>query len=461
MALFLTQPTLYRLIQRELPEDVYPDSGDPSAYLSTADSAALAEVLANAYLALESKWNNFFPQTSDLEGIAQHEISRFGQLSIGLTLEQRQDRVLAKMRSLESMSIPDMTAIVERELPEGTYVTIVNWGSPGDGGTWFIGESELGFDTIFGGAGSSSYPLGTDLCVQDGSDIGLTEQEWLDARANAYTYEVRIYDYTPTDAEMEAIEKALTESEPSMADHVVVLKRSVLAPFDVLPSTTLHLVADSWDGATDWIDESLSGNDAAVVNVPTLEDSQQFYARKAIRADDAAGFHAPGDEFDATTQRTYEILIDDFGVGTQEFVIGRMDAVDSQIANWLYKNFAITRESAVYDSTGTAPWIGSDTYSSQNLNGLPVLFHIVIDAVARTIKVYENAVLIAQVNNPLFGTLATPTDIHLGIFGRWTQSGWSGTQFTGSILELLRHETVMDQDTITARSAEFNRLKGY
>lgn len=221
MTIFLTRPTIYRLIQRELPEDVYPDSGDPAAYLSTQDSDAEAHVLANAYTALQTKWNNYFPQTADLDGIAQLEIAHFGQISTGLSLSERQDRVVAKMQRLDSMSIPNMTAIVQRELPAGTIVQIINWGCIGAGGTWYIGESELGYGTILGGAGSSAYLIGTDLCTKDGSDIGLTTQEWLNSRINAYTYEVRIYEYTPTADELAAVERTLTSSEPSMADHVV------------------------------------------------------------------------------------------------------------------------------------------------------------------------------------------------------------------------------------------------
>ncbi len=461
MAIFLSQASLYRLIQRELPEDVYPDAGDPSLYHSTADSAAMAQILANAYVAMQAKWDNFWPQTADLEGISLHEISRYGQISTGLTLGERQDRVLAKMRRLDSMSIPDMTAIVERELPAGTYVQIVNWGSLGSGGTWYIGESELGYDTILGGAGSSSYPIGIDRCTKDGSDIGLTTDEWLNSRINAYTYEVRIYDYTPTAGELQAIENALTKSEPSMAGHVVVLLRSVLSTFDVLPSTSLHLIADSWDGGATWYDESLAGNHATTVGVPVLAASAQFYNRKSISGGGGAGFHAPGDDFSATTERTYELVIDNFGAGTGEFILSRRDAGSTQIANWLYKNFATTREAAVYNSAGSAAWIGSDTYLGQNLNSLPLIVHIVIDAVARTIKVYENGVMISQITNPLSGSLATPTGLSLGIFGRWTPSGWSGSQFSGKILELLRHEVALDQATITARVVEFNRLKGY
>ncbi len=462
MAIFLTQPVLYRIIQRELPEDVYPDSGDPAVYWSTADSAAMAQILALAYTRLSEVYDNYWPQYADEDAIAQHEVARYGILSTDLDLQARRDRVLAKMRSLESLSVPDLTGIVEAELPVGTLVRIKEWGCVGDYGSWYIGESELGYSTILSGYGSSLYPIGTDLCAQDGLDVGMTTEQWQAYRQSAYTYDVQIYDYEPTDAELQAIDRALTASEPSESFHTISELQTVMATLDAIPGvTSLHLIADLWDGGAVWEDQSGNGNDAVRVGTPTIDDSQQFYQRLAIAAAVGSGFHAPGDDFDATTQRTYEVLVDDYGAGTQEFLIGRVDAGVTQVANWLYKNFATTIESAVSDATAASRWIGSDTYVTTSIQGLPVMLHVVIDAVARTIKVYRNGTLLSQSNNPLFGSLATPTGLALGIFGRWNQSAFNVQQFTGTIMELARHEVAMDQATITARAAEFNRLKGY
>ena len=234
MAKFLDQETLYRVIQRELPEDVYPDAGSPSAYWSTSDSASQAAVLATvttvpgssaqvtgAYAAMEQAYDNFFPQTADDEGISLHELARFGALAQQPISEaDRVARILKKMQSLDSMSVPDMTAIAEEELPPFTFVQIVAWSSIADG--WVIGESELGVSTILNAFGVELIPAGGDFCDSDGSQFGLTPTQWLEVQQAAYTYEVRIFNYTPTALESTNLEAALLEAEPARSQHIVL-----------------------------------------------------------------------------------------------------------------------------------------------------------------------------------------------------------------------------------------------
>ncbi len=464
MALFLTQATLYRVLQRELPEDVYPDSGRPEEFWSTASVAAKAEVLAQLYADLETVYDNYWPQTANEEGIALHEIAYYGVLSTDLTLEQRRDRILAKMRALPSLSIPDLTDLVESELPPGTLVRLVPYNADlegsMEGGTWYLGVSELGVDTYLGAYGSHAFPPGTDVCEMDGSEIGLTPTEWLEYRANAYTYEVQIWDYTPTADELAAIELALTPAEPARSTHVVVLKETVLARLDDIPgATNLHLEAENFDGTT-WTDSSGAGNHATKSGTPLQEDSTVFNGRKTVNGNGGA-FHAPGDDFDATTERTYEIVIDDWGTGTGEYIIARHEGSAQQVANWLYKSTAVQLEAAVYPNPALVPsWMGSNSYSSPNVQGQPAIFHIVVDGPNRVMKLYQNGVQTTQNNNPLSGTLATPTGLALGIFSRWNQSSFPVERFTGKIMEVLRHDGVLfDQATIDARCAEFLRLK--
>lgn len=464
MALFLDQKTLYRLLQRELPEDVYPDSGRPEDYWSTASIAAKAEVFKQLYDALETVYDNYWPQTANAEGIGQHEIARFGYLSTDLTLEERQDRVLGKMRALPSMSRPDLRDLVESFLPPGTLVRIVNYNEllagTGDGGTWYLDVSELGVDTYLGAYGSHAFPPGTDQCQMDGSEIGLTPTEWAEYQENAYTYEVQIWDYTPTAEQLADIERELTKAEAAHGTHVVVLKTTTMERMSDRASTSLHLEADYYDGGAIWFDSSGSGNDAVRVGAPTVETSPVFYGRKTVRGGSGKGFHAPNDDFNASTVRTYEVLIDDYGTGTSQFILGRIDGGATQAANWMYKNFANTTEASVFDSTATNPWIGSNSYSFGTHDNLPVMLHVVIDAPNRTIDFYRNGTKLTQNNNFLFGSLATPTGLSLGILGRWNGSALSGP-FTGTIMEVLRHEEKFDQDLITSRVAEFKRLMGY
>lgn len=224
MAKFLDQQTLYRIIQRELPEDVYPDAGSPSAYWSTADSASQAYMVSGAYATLSLAYDNYFPQTANSIGLSLHELARFGALAAQpISNADRMARILKKMQALPSMSVPDMTAIVEEQLPPFTFVQLVAWSSLADG--WVIGESELGISTILNAFGMDFIPPGGDFCDSDGSQFGLTPTQWLEVQQAAYTYEVRIFNYTPTAQESANLEAALLESEPARSQHITLVNQ--------------------------------------------------------------------------------------------------------------------------------------------------------------------------------------------------------------------------------------------
>lgn len=499
MPVFLTQSQLYRLIQRELPEDVYPHSGDPSVYLSTADSASQAEMIANVYEALQQAYDNQWPQHANEDGIAMHEVARFGKISTGLSLSDRRLRVLAKMRALPSMSDPDLTALVQGFLPtdattnasagvlaalaangetqETMPVHVVLYAYNALGNTWRLGLSELGVDTILGGG--MRAPAGVDVCDLAAADLGLTEDEMQDARLNAYFYEVRIYDGdtdTVVDAQtLATIEEELLGSEPARSQHLIRSGLvSTLAVMDRRDSTTLHLVADDWADTDDgtWYDRSDAGNHATIYGTIgdfTLSASQQFADRSALFADFGFGFHAPGDDLNASTKRTYEVVLDDLGLQTDLYILARKNTSGSQYLYALMKHTAGAKqcsfEADVYNSAASNPWAGSTRYdATKKLWSLPVLMTVVFDMPNRTVKIYQNGELLTQHDNPLSGSLATPTSQRLGIFGRYNEATGqidnSGC-FDGGILEILRHDEALDADTVAARAAEFNRLKGY
>lgn len=246
MAQFLDRSQLYLLLSRELPEDVYPFSADPAVYWHSSSLWAKAGVLEGCYTRAQQNYDNYWPQLADEVGIALHELAWFGVISTGLTLQERRDRVLAKQRAKPSMSNTDLTDIVKAELPPGTIVELVSWNEDVDGdgvgGTWYLGVSELGVDTFLGAYGSHAFPAGTDQCEMDGSEIGLTPDEWAEYQAQAYTYEVRIYEYTPTADELAAIERALNEAEPHRSRHIVLSNVDIsefalpyLPPLEELP----------------------------------------------------------------------------------------------------------------------------------------------------------------------------------------------------------------------------------
>ena len=57
---FLQRQDIYNLLERENPEDVYPHSGDPSNFLSTAENDSVAKVVEDAYTNLQVIYRNIF-----------------------------------------------------------------------------------------------------------------------------------------------------------------------------------------------------------------------------------------------------------------------------------------------------------------------------------------------------------------------------------------------------------------
>lgn len=217
MPTFLTQAQLYRVLQRELPEDVYAD-GAASAFYSTADMASVAKTLETAYSNLYRIYLNYFPQYAD-EKISDWEVMIFGLVSdASLTLQQRRDRILARLRTRRGITKQDMLDISLEVL--GTDFTndieIAEWNNYT--GVWMLGLSQLGIETILGSNGNVWGPA---LCSQDAADWGLTDEEWADLKEQAYTFQIRIYLHTLTDSQREALETALYYGEPARSNYVI------------------------------------------------------------------------------------------------------------------------------------------------------------------------------------------------------------------------------------------------
>lgn len=221
MPKFLNRHELYRLLQRELPEHVYPD-GPASAFYSTADMDSVADCAATGYANLERIYENYWPQSSD-ERITDWEITAFGfPLSASLTLEQRRDRIVTKMRAKKGITKKDMQEAVLSIIGSDKEVVVVEYGCPGgEFGTWQIGVSELGYNTYLGGA-NMLLITGEYACEATAEEYGITDAELEMIQRQAYTYEIRIFNYTLSVAERAAIETALTEGEPARSTHVVL-----------------------------------------------------------------------------------------------------------------------------------------------------------------------------------------------------------------------------------------------
>jgi hypothetical protein len=219
MPTFLNRAQCYRLLQRELPEGVYPD-GAASAYFSTADMDAVAAVAATGYANMQEIYENQWPQTAETR-LPDWEFMVFGfNLPAALSLQERRDRVLQKIRSRKGISLPDMIAYVKQVIGSDRLVDISEWGCSSGG--WMIGVSQLGIETYLNGWPSRLIATGSDICEKTAADYGVTEEQWLQMKEEAYTYQVNIYGYTLTDAERASIDQVLTTGEPARSGHVIV-----------------------------------------------------------------------------------------------------------------------------------------------------------------------------------------------------------------------------------------------
>lgn len=237
MAKFLTQKEFYRLIQRELPEGVYPD-GAPSDFDAAADSDSTGKVLATASANLERIHINHFPQDAD-EKIADWEVFVLGGITNGLTLPQRQDAVVNRLRERKSLSLWSMLTAVLDLVPFGTTVEIFEFGKTFGPG-WQLGISQLGVNTKLGGTFRTIFEnpeeycevpefdfwtlgrskLGTETILAPASG-GFRAADWFFERFRAYAFDVRIYDYTLSDAERATIETRLDKIRPARSDYLL------------------------------------------------------------------------------------------------------------------------------------------------------------------------------------------------------------------------------------------------
>jgi hypothetical protein len=231
MPKFLSQFEIYRMLQRELPEDVYPD-GAPSGFYSTADMDSVAAVAASGYAKLARIYDNMFPQYAD-ESIADWELLVFGYyLDTALTLQQRRDKIVGKIRERRGLTIPDMIAVTRSVIGLDKDVEIWEWGCETAG--WMIGVSQLSISTYLNQANLVNA-TGPTLCHDTPADHGMTADEWALAQEQAYTYDVRVYNYTLTAQELIELDAALNKAEPARSQHKII---SGLTDADKIVGTT-------------------------------------------------------------------------------------------------------------------------------------------------------------------------------------------------------------------------------
>jgi uncharacterized protein YmfQ (DUF2313 family) len=218
MAKFLTREEIYRLLQRELPEGVYPDGSEDKFY-STADMASVADVVASGYDNAKKIYDNYFPRTAD-EKLADWEILAFGRaLDKSLGLEVRRDRVEQKIRTRKGITKQDVLDTVRASLGTDKLVEIVELCN--ETGTWLLNFSELSINTILNNTNGVDV-VGFGPCETDFASYGKTEEEWEQMRFEAYTYEIRVYGYYLTEVDLLTLDEQLKSAEPVRCNRIIV-----------------------------------------------------------------------------------------------------------------------------------------------------------------------------------------------------------------------------------------------
>lgn len=245
--LFLDRNTLYRVIQRELPPGAYPD-GPATGFFSTADSMATAICIESVYTAMSGTYNQMFPASSDYR-IDDWCVAVFGQkFDATVSLLTKQQRVLAKLQKIGSLSNWALLTLALNYVPSGTFVRIFHQcANPGGGYGWLLGTSLLGSSTYL--ASKTGAQIGIPASVLNnmaanwcpfisnlhwrlgadelGSETFLSPIAYVDIaafQAQAFQYQVQIFNAgNPLSSETLAdLNNDLSANEPARSGHVIV-----------------------------------------------------------------------------------------------------------------------------------------------------------------------------------------------------------------------------------------------
>lgn len=215
MAHFMTKAELYRLLHRESPPDVYPD-GEGSRYVSTAETDSVADACQKTYATMEQIYNNLFVVTSD-ERIADFEISYFGTISVGLTLEERRARILAKIRSQNDMSRWALLTQVAALVP-GVIVNLIEGHTLDNLQSYDIRGTDA--DLVWGPDWTAGDPAPAGVTVT--TELRNNEAALLAIRNIVYRYYVVIFSDALTQSTKDLLDETLTYGEPARSAHTFI-----------------------------------------------------------------------------------------------------------------------------------------------------------------------------------------------------------------------------------------------
>lgn len=226
MATFLTKEQVARILQRELPEDVYPDGGE-SDYYSTADLGSIAKCIASLYESMENIYKNMFPQTATQDKIAEWETTVFGYTEVGnLTLEERIGNVLAFLRAENNLSFWTILTSLIYMVPEGIAVEVMPLNNYG---TIEVGDIRgANADLVWGPDWEAGDPAPEGVTVTD--ELRNNQASLLAVREIAYKFQVIFWGGSLSPTLRTLISKTLSKIEPARAAHELIFLEVPLEP---------------------------------------------------------------------------------------------------------------------------------------------------------------------------------------------------------------------------------------
>lgn len=245
MSKFLTQEEVYRILQRELPEGIYPD-GAPSQYLSTSENDSVAKCIGSVYTTMSSIADNLNLLTATEERMGAWETTVFGEtLTTGLSLEDRRRLVIAKLRSSDDISVWQLTQTIAGVVKGDAYFEVRQRNTQND--TYGAQIKGANADEVWGPTWTSGDPAPSGVTVTD--DVRNTEATLLTIRTHVYTYDVVIWNYWLDISLLTAqLDGLLTRLEPARSAHTFTQIASEEGFFYDMPATR-----ENYTGVDGWV----------------------------------------------------------------------------------------------------------------------------------------------------------------------------------------------------------------
>jgi len=215
MAKFLSRSEIFNVIQREMPDNVFPD-GAPASFLSTADNDSVAGCVGTAYASLSSAHADLSLMTTS-ENIAKWEFSYLGLQYEGEELESRRARILAKIRQNEDISLWQIQLVVASFIPD-TWIEIIQRNQLDDETSSMV-KGALA-DTVWGRTWTSGDPFPSGVT---GLEIIRTDVEQMRyAQRQAFIYDIFVFTNETISAEtLQKLDEALLAQEPARCRHTI------------------------------------------------------------------------------------------------------------------------------------------------------------------------------------------------------------------------------------------------